>query len=301
MFQRCEICGTDDWNVCYHGPVRAGAFGTWVEKCKVALCGGCGAARLAEEHCINAKAYESEAYRVAMDQGLSTADFFRHADPVQIHHLAAIWPLSLRGLVIADVGCGAGSFIDHVAGVAGRIIAIEPTVLYHDSLRQRGYEIYSYAADAAIARPASVDLAVSFQVIEHVLNPREFLREIASLLKPGGHLLIATPNREDILMKLLPEDFPSFFYRVAHRWYFDRSSLRRCVETEVGLQIEGERFLHTFGISNAFAWMKERRPTGNRLLPGIDSNADTLWSSYLETSGQADTLFILAKKPDRTT
>lgn len=298
MFRHCEICGIDDWKITYEGPVRAGAFGTQVKDGKVAMCGGCGAARLAEDLCINAKSYENEAYRVAMAQGLTVADFFSHADPIQIHHLAAAWPLPLRGRVIADIGCGAGSFIDHVAGLASRIIAIEPTALYHDSLRQRGYEIYSYAADAVKARAESVDFAVTFQVIEHVLNPHEFLSDIAALLKPGGFLLIATPNRDDILMKLLPDEFPAFFYRIVHRWYFDRASLRRCVQA-VGLQVDTERYLHTYGISNALSWMKERRPTGNQRLPGIDGTADTLWNSYLETSGQADTLFILARKPSQ--
>ena len=100
-------------------------------------------------------------------------------------------------------------------------------------------------------------------------------------------------------MKLLSEEFPSFFYRIAHRWYFDRASLRRCIEAVEGraLLVEVERFLHTYGMSNALSWMKERRPTGNRRLPGIDGTADALWNSYLETSGQADTLFILARKP----
>lgn len=300
MFKPCEICGIDDWRATYNGPIRAGGFGTEVQDGRVAVCCGCGVARLAEELCINANSYESEAYRVAMAQGLSAEDFFRNADPIQIHHLAAVWPLPLRDKAIADIGCGAGSFIDHVAGLASTIIAIEPTALYHDSLRQRGYEVYSYAAEAVKARPESVDLAVSFQVIEHVLNPLEFLGEITALLKPGGYLLIATPNRDDILMKLLPEEFPSFFYRIAHRWYFDRSSLRRCVEASGGLRVEVQRFLHTYGMSNVLSWMKERRPSGNSRLPGIDGTADTLWNSYLETSGQADTLFILARKPGGT-
>lgn len=297
MFQPCEICHTDNWKTAYEGPVRAGAFGKVVDEGKVAVCGGCGVARLAEEVCIDAKSYETEAYRVAMAQGLTAVEFFSHADPIQIHHLKAIWPLSLRGKVIADIGCGAGSFIDHVAGLASQIIAIEPTALYHDSLLERNYQVFSYAADAVKARPESVDFAVSFQVIEHVLNPRAFTAEIAALLKPGGYLLIATPNRDDILMKLLPEEFPPFFYRVVHRWYFDRASLRRCVEAAGVLRVETERFLHTYGMSNALSWMKERQPVGNRRLPGIDGTADTLWNTYLEASGQADTLFILAQKP----
>lgn len=296
MFNPCEICGADDWSFIYEGPIRNGAFGTQAEGGKVALCGGCGIARLDEKMSIPISAYESDKYRSILEQGLEVKAFFSQHDWIQIQNLLAFWPLCLRDQIIAEIGCGAGSFLDHITGMAKRIIAVEPTELYHNSLRQRGYEVYSYAADAVKYHPEGIDVVVTFQVIEHVLNPRIFLTEIAALLKPGGTLIVATPNREDVLMKLLPEEFPSFFYRTVHRWYFDRLSLRHCVELAGGLKVESERYLHTYGMSNALAWLKERRPTGNKRLPGINNVADQLWNSYLETSEQADTLFILARK-----
>jgi 2-polyprenyl-3-methyl-5-hydroxy-6-metoxy-1,4-benzoquinol methylase len=296
MFNACEICGTNEWNsIVYEGAVRSGSFGTQTEGGKVARCDGCGVDRLDESVNISALAYESDNYRIAMAQGLEVEDFFSHADPVQIYNLSAFWPLSLRGKVIADIGCGAGSFLSHVSGLAEKIIAVEPTERYHNSLRQRGYDVFSYATDALKVHPEGVDLAVSFQVIEHVLNPRAFLTELAALLKPGGSLIIATPNRNDILLKLLPEEFSPFFYRTAHRWYFDRLSLRHCAEA-AGLLIESERYLQTYGMSNALLWMKERRPTGNTRILGINHVADQLWHGYLEASGQSDTLFVLARK-----
>jgi len=42
--------------------------------------------------------------------------------------------------------------------------------------------------------------------------------------------------------------------------------------------------------------MKERRPTGNTRLYGINHVADQLWNGYLESTGQADNLFVLARK-----
>lgn len=295
MFKLCEICGTNNWSFIFEGPIRTGAFGTRTEDGKIARCGGCGVDRLDESVSISALAYESDDYRAAMAQGLEVEDFFSHADPVQIYNLSAFWPLNLRGKVIADIGCGAGSFLSHVSGLAEKIIAVEPTERYHNSLRQRGYDVFSYATDTLKVHPEGVDIAVTFQVIEHVLNPRAFLTEIAALLKPGGGLIIATPNRDDILMKLLPEDFPPFFYRTAHRWYFDRLSLRHCVEA-AGLLVESERYLQTYGMSNALLWMKERRPTGNTRLLGINHVADQLWHGYLDASGQSDDLFVLARK-----
>ena len=277
--------------------MRTGSFGTKTDGGKVARCGGCDVDRLDETVNIAASAYESDNYRIAMEQGLGVDDFFSHADPVQIFNLSAFWPLNLRGKVIADIGCAAGSFLSHVSGLAGKIIAVEPTERYHKSLRQRGYDVFSYADDALITYKGGVDVAVTFQVIEHVKNPRAFLTEIAELLKPGGLLIIATPNRDDILMKLLPEEFPSFFYRTAHRWYFDRLSLIHCVKA-AGLLVESERYLQTYGMSNALLWMKERRPSGNTRLPGVNDVADKLWHAYLEASGQADNLFVSARKPN---
>ena len=295
-FENCEICGADNWNsIVYEGGVRSGSFGAQTEGGRVLRCGVCGVDRLDENTSIPASAYESDNYRIAMAQGLEAEDFFSHADPVQIHNLSAFWPLDIRGKVVADIGCGAGSFLSHVSGLAKKVVAIEPTERYHNSLRQRGYDVFSYATDALKLYPECVDLAVTFQVIEHVLNPRLFLAEIAALLKPGGLLIIATPNRDDILMRLLPEEFPPFFYRTAHRWYFDRLSLRHVAEA-AGLEVESERYLHTYGMSNMILWKKERRPKGNTRVPGINAVADELWGSYLESTGQTDTIYVLARK-----
>lgn len=296
MFDACEICGDTGWSVVYEGRIRAGGFGQNYEEGRVGRCGGCGVERLDEACSIDSAAYESEAYRAALGQGLSTEAFFAHADPTQLQNLTALWPLSLRGKILADIGCGAGSFLDHVSGLAAEIVAIEPTPLYRDSLGQRGYAHFAYASDAAAARPASVDIAVTFQVIEHVSDPVGFLRDIHALLKPGGEIVIATPNRADILMTLLPDEFPAFYYRQVHRWYFAADSLRLCAE-KAGFIVEDNRFVHGFGMANALSWLRDRKPTGHRTLPGIDRTADSQWRAYLEATGQADTLYLRARRP----
>ena len=77
MFKPCEICGASDWNlIVYEGVVRTGSFGTKTEGGKVARCGGCDVDRLDETVNIAASAYESDSYRIAMEQGLGVDDFF---------------------------------------------------------------------------------------------------------------------------------------------------------------------------------------------------------------------------------
>lgn len=291
---RCDICNSENISVIYKGPIRDGAFGSIVQS-QIHKCPTCGISRVDESESFEQQNYESSIYREEMGQGLSVDDFFSNADPIQIHHLDAFWPFSFRNKIVADVGCGAGSFIDHIAGLASEVIAIEPTKMYHNSLSDRGYKVFSYANEAGTKFNNTVDIVVSFQVIEHVENPIDFLKDICSLLNKGGKLILATPNHDDILMKLLPESFPSFFYRRAHRWYFDEKSLSYCLEQSGFTNLE-VRYKHTFGISNTLAWLRDNKPQGNIELPGIGPSADAFWKDYLESSKQADTLFIMAEK-----
>ncbi len=45
---------------------------------------------------------------------------------------------------------------------------------------------------------ASFDVVVSTEVIEHLENPRAVAREFARLLRPGGRVLLTTPNQESL-------------------------------------------------------------------------------------------------------
>ena len=45
----------------------------------------------------------------------------------------------------------------------------------------------------------SIDFVVTFQVIEHIKDDEKFVQEIHRVLKPGGKLILTTPN---ILMSL---------------------------------------------------------------------------------------------------
>lgn len=293
-FGPCEICGVEDWELAYCGPVRDGRFGNHLDSATVATCGGCGVGRLAERCCPSKAIYETPAYRAKLGQGLSSGEHFATADDLQKYAFDVFSTNRLRGKVVADVGCAGGSFLDHVSGLAGQCIAIEPNEVYRQSLADRDYRVFPYVADALDAVGRRVDIATSFLVIEHVQKPREFLQEIRSLLAPDGSLLISTPNRRDILMDLIPDDFPAFFHRVVHRWYFDADSLAACARL-AGFEVEETRHIHRYGLSNALLWLRDRRPGGHARLDVITHDMDRWWQGQLEAQGRSDTLFMLLK------
>lgn len=137
----CEICGTRAWIQVYVGDVRDGIFGRRRVDTQVFRCGGCGVERLDEAACPDERFYETPAYRQHLEEGLSKEGHYSVAGELQIFAEQALWPNSLRGKTLLDIGYAGGSFLDHVSGRVGKTVAIEPCSLYHDSLLHRGYEV----------------------------------------------------------------------------------------------------------------------------------------------------------------
>jgi SAM-dependent methyltransferase len=126
-----------------------------------------------------------------------------------------------------------------------------------------------------------------------------FLSDIGRPLAPGGVAVISTPNRRDVLMELLPESFPKFFYRVQHRWAFDADSLARCAR-EAGLAVTEMRHVHRYGLANTMHWLKHGRPCGRTPMPPLDAAMDRHWQAWLESTSRADNLYMIATREDRS-
>ncbi|MBM3555096.1 MAG: class I SAM-dependent methyltransferase [Alphaproteobacteria bacterium] len=291
-FAPCEICGANAWTPVYRGPVRDGRFGKAFADATVGRCGGCGVDRLEERACFDDSLYEGEAYREALGEATDVAGFMAEHDALQRHRLDFVWPRFRRGGRIADIGAAAGGFLDHLAGLAAESVAVEPCAVYHDDLRKRGYRVYPYATDAARDYAGKIDFAFNLGVIEHVPDPRGLLADIAKLLAPRGLALVATANRDTLLMKIQPGEFPAFFYRRVHRWYWNRASFEMLV-ARAGLKLIEYRCGHRFGLSNSLIWLRDRRPGGEAALPGLDSAAlDAAWKAHLEGTNQGDQIYF---------
>jgi SAM-dependent methyltransferase len=104
------------------------------------------------------------------------------------------------GKSVLDIACGVGYgsqvLIDNGAA---RVVGgdISPEAIGYAEQRYASPRV-SFAIMAAEDIPlstGSIDCAVSLETIEHIPNPRGFLRELDRVLKPGGTLVISTPNR----------------------------------------------------------------------------------------------------------
>lgn len=99
--------------------------------------------------------------------------------------------------VVLEAGCGEGYGADLLAGVADRVIAVDYDEPATRHIRGRYPAVDVLRANLAVLpiRSATVDVVVNFQVIEHLWDQETFLAECFRALRPGGRLLITTPNR----------------------------------------------------------------------------------------------------------
>jgi 2-polyprenyl-3-methyl-5-hydroxy-6-metoxy-1,4-benzoquinol methylase len=296
----CVICGGSDWSPVFSGLIRDGSFGNMTrDEHTVYQCNGCAVQRLEEPACKDDSFYAGKKYRELLGEAADAEGFWEKHDIHQIRNLNVIWPHSIRNRVVADIGCAAGSFLDHISGLARTCLAVEPCEEYHDSLKRRGFKVYHSNAGVLEDFAGQVDFAFSFSTVEHIENPFEFFSEIYQLLRPDCRFLVSTPNRNDILMELLGDEYKQFFYRTVHRWYFDMDSLINLARL-CGFKIVQEKCLQRFGISNTVAWLRDRKPTGDQPLPGIDDPLlNKFWKIYLESKGAGDYLYLLLKRGDK--
>lgn len=129
---------------------------------------------------------------------------------------ARLQSIAPKGASVIDVGSGQGAFAarmrDHGYAVTSvdknpdDFLATGVDFVYVD------FDVPTQIEDFKRRSAEQFDVAVGMEVIEHVENPWEYCRFLLSLTKPGGIVLLTTPNAESIQSRI---DF-LFSGRFAH-------------------------------------------------------------------------------------
>jgi 2-polyprenyl-3-methyl-5-hydroxy-6-metoxy-1,4-benzoquinol methylase len=107
---------------------------------------------------------------------------------------------------LLDIGCGGGRFLARMKkrnwSVEG--LDIDPEVVKKVSKK---YGILVHAGDVLNHKfpDNTYDVITMNQTIEHLYNPSLVLKECFRILKPGGHIVMTTPNVDCVAARLLGE------------------------------------------------------------------------------------------------
>lgn len=137
------------------------------------------------------------------------------------HSDARLYALAARLLAgqgaagtLVDVGCGAGQLAPAVRDRFQSYLGCD--LVEYPGFRRDGWARFVKADLNAPPYPidaATADATVSIETIEHLENPRAFMRELVRITRPGGLVLVTTPNQLSLLSKwslLVKNQFNAF-------------------------------------------------------------------------------------------
>lgn len=121
-------------------------------------------------------------------------------NPLRLGYVERLCGLKDRDIL--DVGCGGGILAESMARAGARVLGIDLSQAVLDVAELHAMEsktAVTYravaAADLAAERPAAFDVVTCMEMLEHVPDPAAMLLNLANLVKPGGHLVVSTLNR----------------------------------------------------------------------------------------------------------
>lgn len=172
-----------------------------------------------------------------------------HREAIERYKFAA--RLLKAGDVVLDVACGGGYGSEILVDAGAKKvygIDIDQKTIKEAESRYDSSKIHFLSGDAEkINFPSNFfDFIVSFETMEHLEKPREFLKEAKRVLKRGGIFVLSTPNRDvnkfQILYMihwLLYRKPPNLF----HVTEFSQRELTRLFEEFSSVELFGQRFI----------------------------------------------------------
>lgn len=140
---------------------------------------------------------------------------------------------------LLEVGCARGDFLQ-VAREFFTASGVEPNPeLARDALA------FAPVHQGVIETcpDSGYDVAASFHVIEHTDSPRQFLAAIAARLRPGGLVVLETPNIHSMPFRLFKGRWRQFIPE--HYFFFDEKTMARLLEAQ-GFKVEQIRRIGKF-------------------------------------------------------
>lgn len=219
--------------VCYGKKIH---YNFSVDKFRIEECSNCGLMRINPQPSDNelAAIYGAN-YFIALDdkEGQSHASVLKSktADHY-LDHLESYTGAPLNGRLL-EIGCGQGDFLVRAAARGLSVTGIEysghAVAIAASKLGSRGRVICGEIKQL-LGSSEQFDYIVFADVLEHVRNPREFLRDVYSLLRKGGIATVIVPSLDSFSARLMKNKWVEF--KPEHLWYFSTATTRRLLYSE---------------------------------------------------------------------
>ncbi|MCR4275187.1 MAG: class I SAM-dependent methyltransferase [Candidatus Wolfebacteria bacterium] len=248
----CKICGNGNLSLITQ-TLRGGTEG------RVYYCPNCDLGVL-EPRDLNVKEYYDSEYRKKFTDHLKKPesdpeDIFNSRKNYQDDRIDIVKKYFDKNKSFLEIGCSAGQFLRHIKDSFEKCEGVELDSKCADFVENKfNIKVCKNELSQCGFEKESFDFIAAFQVLEHTLNPAEFLFDVKKHLKDGGKIFIEVPNLYDALLKVwqIPA-YQRFYYHEAHTHYFSKKSLEKLFE-KTGYKIDEIHFIQDYNLLNHFYW-----------------------------------------------
>jgi SAM-dependent methyltransferase len=171
---------------------------------------------------------------------------------------------------LLDVGCASGVFLLKALDAGWQVFGIEPSeTLYREAVERIGNRgpIIPEIFEKADLSERHFDAITLWDVLEHVVDPLDFMHRCRALLKPGGRLFLNVPDLDSLEARLFGAKWPLFLPE--HLNYFTRPSLNLCAEKSGFRLVRFGRRCSSFSVQYVLYRLSQHRIPGAQLLSRV--------------------------------
>lgn len=186
--------------------------------------------------------------------GVDNLEVMQEAVNYNRHLLNTVRKYAPAGGKVLDFGAGSGQFAAPLAQLGLDVTALEPDETLHRRLAAQGLQTATSLLQLA---QNSVDYVYSLNVLEHIDDDTDALRQLHGKLVPGGKLLIYVPA--------FPILYTSMDAKVGHVRRYRRQSLLASVRS-AGFTVDSVGYVDSLGFlaALAFKWLDNGSGAVNR-------------------------------------
>lgn len=202
---------------------------------------------------------------------------------------------------ILEIGAGDGAFLAHVSEIFPSLSLSALEIDQNTEAARKtltGLREFSGFNEIRKARE-TFDLICLFHVLEHIVDPREFLTNCVACLSPQGRMIIEVPSLDDPLLALYGSTaYRKFYFQRQHPYVYSSRSLRRLLEKE---NIHSEQLIphQRYGLENHLNWLTKEKPGGNEQFRQLFNNFEADYMTALEKAGFTDAVIVIAKEAQK--
>ena len=191
---------------------------------------------------------------------------------------------------IIDFGCGNGGLLKlFKEGGKRTIYGVELENSARERIISDGINVRSDIDEF----DEDFDYITSFHVIEHLVEPDEWLEKIRKHMTPESMLCIETPNADDALLTLYNcHAFADFTYWSCHVVLYNLDTLCKLLEKNRFKIVKREQ-IQRYPLANHLYWLSSGKPGGQNIWNFISNhNIDEEYAKLLEKKNICDTIMI---------